>query len=133
MVTFRKKWKQQKALDLPPESDPLLAVDSAASIVCVAAKTHIFIAVDGLNGSNFSELQFAWKPMAIKKEATSIACDEDTLAVGYESGSITLYLNIDQYVEKNSPPTETILNWHVSPVTSLQFSSSGIHPFLNFR
>ena len=134
-ITQRKESKKRKGqslsvLDLPSESDPLVAADSAASIVCVASNTHVSIAIDGLNGSNFAELQFAWKIMAIKKEATSTACYKDTIAIGHESGSITLYLNINKYVENDSQPTETVLNWHVSPVTTLQFSSSGIHTFL---
>lgn len=103
----------------------LISVDITASTICIASGNKIRISIDRDNGTSHAQSQFAWREFTNPKQVTSIACHGDIVAVGEQSGTIRIYFDITHSQKTGHLPTGTRINWHQSPVSSLQISNNG--------
>jgi hypothetical protein len=102
----------------------LLAVDSSTSTVCVASGRVIQFGTVQAKGDNLND-RVSWRELAVDMEVVSLACSGDILVVGEKSGIIRVFFGTGS--EKGDlKPTETVINWHQSPVASLQITTNGI-------
>jgi len=98
-------------------------VSCSDSTICVASRNVAWVALN--QGTSISRSKFAWKQFNLPQQITSLDCANDTLAIGDRSGNIRLYFDLSESTKKDKLPTESIINWHQSPVSSLRFSHSG--------
>src|SRR5579859_8203376 len=114
-------------LDLKQDEleDSLIAVDPSASTVCVASgKVIRYGTVQEKKGDNLMD-RVSWQELVLDTEIVSLACHRDTLVIGEESGGIRVLFGMADG-KGDIKPTETVISWHQSPVTSLQVSTNGI-------
>jgi len=106
-----------------------MAVDNKSSTVCVAVDTKVYVAVDEATGTNFSQNCVSWRSLDLPTKITSLACTVDTIIVGEQSGVIRLYFDVIKSLDSNRIPAETLINWHQSPLATLQVSRNGESTF----
>jgi hypothetical protein len=111
--------------DFPNVTIPIIFIDITSSTVCVALGREIWMLQDHTPNTNFSEFQFAWRKMSISSEVCSLACHSSMVAVGEQSGNIHLFFDVFDSLGVDESPQETIISWHQSPVSSLEFSGNG--------
>lgn len=112
-------------------AENLIAVDTTSSTVCVAVETKVYVALDETIGTSFSQNRVIWKTLSLPNKITSITCTVDTVIVGEQSGVVRLYFDVIKSLHSNCLPAETNINWHQSPLTTLQLSRNGTSFFLD--
>ena len=116
-----------QVLDIPCryDSEPLIAVDSTSSTICVTAENKVYVALDETKDTNFAEDRVNWKILNVPNQITSIACTMETIVVGEQSGTIRLFFDVFKSIDTNGLPPEAHISWHQSPLSCLQLSPNG--------
>jgi hypothetical protein len=124
----------QELLQLAPnkKSDHKMAIDRITSSVMVISGKVLHVGTLRKKDPTALELPFSWMEMAIQNDIASIASHGGTVALGEVSGDIHLYFDLIESLKKNQVPTDSLVKWHQSPITSLNLSFNGIS-FLAIR
>lgn len=120
----------QSVLELDSgHANHLIAADFVASTICVASGSNFWISTDRTKDSDFSLSKFVWKHFTTPNPVTSVACFGETLALGEQSGKVRIYFDVIKAGQTGRLPPETVINWHQSPISSLQISNNGIQSY----
>jgi hypothetical protein len=106
------------------------AVDPSTSTICVASGKLVQFGSVQDKGDQEKEDdnltdRVSWRELRLEDNIISLACSADILVTGEISGRIHVFFGMQEFVKRNLKPTETVLTWHQSPVTSLQISANG--------
>lgn len=125
-------------LELRPSGtmSPILVADTTSSIICVAMGETVHIGMMIPDDVVATRCNIRWNEMAVQTSIKSLAFSQDILALGERSGDIHVYFDTFKSLERGERPTETLIKWHTSPVSALEFSLNGCTYFsirLKFR
>jgi hypothetical protein len=109
-------------------SSPIISADPNSRTLCVAVENLAHLGSICLNRSSPASPAFTWDQITVQSNITATALRQDILALAEQSGDIHVYFDVFNCLQRRRKPVETVINWHSSPVSALEFSRNGRYP-----